>query len=299
MRPPILRAPRAFTIIELLVVVSIIALLVGILLPAIAKARDAAKQTQSLTNLRQLGIAHASYATEWNDRQFTLVNDNISSYGGNLSNAFDGYTDANGGYGDAGNWHPGANLGWGYLHDENTYRQFIYRCDGNIANASMTIPIGFTNPSLYFGSFRLINVRQFNQYVSGRFYDKIFYAPKDHIVIDDIDGGATGHSCFDDPGEFCYRPPVAGFGDAPSWSSYVLSPAAMFNPMVMRRQNAAGTGGWQNPWSMPASMRSPAMGQALYPALKTHMLEHHWLQSRRAECNPAFNPGTYGGCEPY
>jgi len=29
------------------------------------------------------------------------------------------------------------------------------------------------------------------------------------------------------------------------------------------------------------------------------MLEHHWLQQRRSECNPGFVGGTYDGCEPY
>ena len=291
---------RAFTIIELLVVVSIIALLVGILLPAIGKARDQAKQTQSLTNLRQLGTAHASYAAEWSDRQYTLVVDNIASYGNSLAASFNGYTAANGGYGTPGNWHPGANLGWGYLYNSGgAYILFMYRCNGNMANASLTIPINFNGGVLYFGAFRLANVRQFNQYLSGRFYDPVFYAPKDNIVTEDIDGGATGHSCFEDPGEFCYRPPLAGFGDAPSWTSYVLSPAAMFSPAVMRRQNEDGTGGFRNPWLLNSGMRSPGYGAALFPALKTHMLEHHWLQSRRADCNPAFEPGTYGGCEPF
>ena len=49
----------------------------------------------------------------------------------------------------------------------------------------------------------------------------------------------------------------------------------------------------------PKAFRSPSLGQAKYPALKTHMLEHHWLQARRAECNPSYTSGTYGGCEPY
>ncbi|MHC4081837.1 MAG: type II secretion system protein, partial [Planctomycetota bacterium] len=43
---------KGFTIIELLVVVSIIALLVGILLPAIGKARDTARVNSSKSNLR-------------------------------------------------------------------------------------------------------------------------------------------------------------------------------------------------------------------------------------------------------
>ena len=136
--------------------------------------------------------------------------------------------------------------------------------------------------------------------MSGKFYDPVFYAPKDTILLDDVNGTGFGVSdCFADPGEYCDRPPLAGQGEVPTWSSYVLSPAAMYNPKVMARQNLNGSGGWNNPWILPAGFRSPSMGQARYPGLKTHMLEHHWLQSSRANCNPAFAPGSYGGCEPY
>ena len=291
------RPRTAFTIIELLVVVSIIALLIAILLPAIGKARDQAKLTQSLGNLRNLATAHGNYAAQWNDRQFTLIDDHFARYGTGVSSAVPEFFNQNGTY------HPPVVLGWGYGYNSpNVYGYWRYPMSW-VPNATLLQPIVFTGQGgiRFFGSFRLCNVKQFNTYVNGKFYDKVFFAPKDTVAWNAVEIPGLGYSCFDDPGEFCDRPPVTGQGDVPVWMSYVMSPAAMFNPDIMRNVAGLPNQGWKNPWLTQAGFKSPAMGQARYPTLKTHMIEHHWLQNRRADCNPAFQgPTPYGyGCEPY
>jgi type II secretory pathway pseudopilin PulG len=281
---------NAFTIVEMLVVIGIITILMGLLLPAVNNARNQAKLTQSQSNLRQLATAHANYAAAWNGRQYTAVNDAMASYGDSPSGAATVYRTEN----DE-EWHQPLMLGWGSRQADDQFVAF-HIAIGRPESADLLAPMVFDSDSrpdrIGFGWYRIPNAAPLAEYLSGRFYDPVFYAPKDTIVWSIL------QRALDSPEEYVDTERLGSF----CWSSYSMSPAALFNPNVLANPE---NGGFKDPWSLAAGLRCPSYSQARYPELKTHMLEHHWLQNKRGpECNPntgsvAGLEGRYDGCDPY
>ncbi|MBX3355873.1 MAG: type II secretion system protein [Phycisphaeraceae bacterium] len=262
------RRQSGFTIIELLVVVAIIALLVAILLPAIGKAREEGMQTQSRVNLRNIAVACGTYGADFADRQWTAAHEDMGlpAFGGNCAPYVQNRCPQQLLLGfDA------AGASQGFFIPQGS------QCGASSPQANCNVfeaywPCDFKTTTGNFGSWRLPNAKSFNTYVGKRFYDPVFYAPKDKVVLskcqDFIDGGQ----------EF------VGVAQDAILSSYCWSPAAMWAPAVM-----GGQTGYQNPKTLGGAFRVPTQGQASFPDLKTRCLEHSWLQGAKKDMRGA-NP---------
>lgn len=83
------RRTNAFTLIELLVVIAIIAILAAILFPVFAQAKSAAKNTKTVSNMKQAGTAQQLYLADYDDmyQQAGTMNGNGASWGTGACNA--------------------------------------------------------------------------------------------------------------------------------------------------------------------------------------------------------------------
>jgi len=282
------RLSKGFTIIELLVVISIIALLVGILLPAIGKARDSARVNVSKNNLRQVGTALKTYASDWSDRQITYCRDNLGQYNGNPQD----YNNAlYPGGGPGMDKHPIIIAGWAWK--DGVYGGpwgYWPQYNNSVMFQALNFPDtpGAGAAAAGFGWFLFgLQAKPMSDYFNGKWIDPVFFAPKDTVIIE------KSAPCFDVPGEIVVEPPECN----PSWGSYCLSPAALFAPQVFSTEGP-GNPPWPQraPWNMPTGYRVPSYGQARYSSLKTNVLEHHWLQNAKLACNPVFSGSE---CEPF
>jgi prepilin-type N-terminal cleavage/methylation domain-containing protein/prepilin-type processing-associated H-X9-DG protein len=114
---------RGFTLIELLVVIAIIAILAAILFPVFAKAREAARKTSCLSNMKQIGTAAQMYAQDYDEVMPTVIFANYPAgfWGSPTWNAY----------------------GWGYIFtllDPYTKNTGIYACPS--ANRQLVGPAG-------------------------------------------------------------------------------------------------------------------------------------------------------------
>ncbi len=222
-----------------------------------------------------LGAAQVLYAADWEGRQVTWARDDLGAYA-----SVTAYNQAHGCFSTLDpDCHPGVIAGWGG-------DGLLYGYWTTIPSYSWAVqPIGFDGIVTGFGSYRLVTASPLHDYLGGRFYDPVFYAPDDAVPLE------AAQPLFGAPEEYNTA------GNPPIWSSYSMSPAAMFHPDVMR-PNAEG--GWQDPWSLDHGFQAPGLFQAAYPALKTLMIEQHWVQDPPGPCNDAWDPPwTSYGCEPY
>ncbi|MBM4113323.1 MAG: hypothetical protein FJ253_08110 [Phycisphaerae bacterium] len=256
------------TLTEIAVSIVAIACLAAVIVPTLGAGRSRSRELKSLANLKTLAAAHAAYAADWSDRQFTHMPDELA-----LAPTYPQFIDQFG-------CPQPITLGFGAsAADPKTTSTWAFwlPCHGAQGNANSfqafwPFPLG---GNVNGAMFELCNAVGFNEYVGGRFMDPTFYAPADEWRLSEVGPGLASEHPF----TF-----TSGAGE-PWMSSYILSPAAMYHPVVF---GGGPSGLFVVPTSTPLSSVSPTVSQCAHPELKSRMTEHSWLQSPPLPRNPAF-----------
>lgn len=247
---------RGITVIEILVGSACTAFLVCILCATGFCLRPTNGDSISMANLMEVGTAHALYSWDWGGLQWCGHNSDYGLALGNCTTYLDtigcprqpilGWT-ASGSY-------------YGYWITGGLCAAFP---SGGCYNWVTTVPNEFATTNGVFGAWRLMQTRSFRNYLNGRFYDEVFYAPNDARTY------ASASRNFQSSAEFASTPmPVV-------WSSYGVSPAAMWHPDVLR---SSEDGGFQSPSTFPEAFERQALFNAAYPELKSLVFEVNWNQ---------------------
>ncbi len=270
MRP----ARRGFTVAEAAAVAAALAVAASVAVPVFRRVGCSAMRQQSMAQLATLASAHAEYAADFDGRQFTACPDDLGVFGGN----FAAYQSANGCI-------PPMTLGTSTSGQTTVIGYGTGSCPGTAGGGAFQIPLNFSGENAGRGSFRWTNVRQFNTYVGGRFYDQAFYAPDDPAMTRKVQRWI-------DQGRDFEQDAQSGIIN----STYDYSPAAMYNPRVLGDGTNPASPGWQSP-NLVANgegYKSPSNAQCLHPSLKTRLLERHCMEPYLG-----MNPSVSGGQTPF
>ena len=268
------RARRGFTITEAAAVAAVVAVAAAVTVPVFRRVGCSSMREQSMSQLATLAAAHAQYAADFNGRQFTACPDDLGAFGGD----FAAYQAANGCISTM-------TVGTRANGQTTTLGYGTGACGGTPDGGAFQVPLDFTTPSVARGSFRWMNVRQFNTYVGGRFYDQTFYAPDDPAMNRKVQRWINEGRDFEQNAQ-------SGIVN----STYDYSPAAMYDPRVFGDGTPANAPQYQSPNAVASGQgyRSPSNAQCQYPSLKTRLLERHCM-----EPNLGMNPNVPGGETPY